>query len=100
MNKFDKCTKKEKVAIITAVAAFVLGWGLTIAGFIVPPVGEIADSVLWVLGQGLVYAASVFGVTSYFNAESHRMKHDMNEYLEFKVKSEFEKYKQEDNVVQ
>ena len=56
-NKYEQCTKKQKIAIITALIAFGLGWGLTIAGFIIPPSGEIADSVLWVLGQSLVYAA-------------------------------------------
>lgn len=73
---------KEKAAIITAIAAFVVGWGLTIAGFIVPPLGEIADSILWVLGQALIYAASVFGITSYFTSETRRLKHDIREFVE------------------
>jgi predicted PurR-regulated permease PerM len=82
VEKYGKCTAKQKVAILTALAAFILGWGLTIAGFIMPPVGEIADSVLWVLGQALVYAASVFGITGYFTAESKRMKRDMEDYFD------------------
>lgn len=73
---------KEKAAIITAIAAFVVGWGLTIAGFIVPPLGEIADSILWVLGQALIYAASVFGITSYFTSESKRLKRNIREFVE------------------
>ena len=73
---------KEKAAIVTAIAAFVVGWGLTIAGFIVPPLGEIADSILWVLGQALIYAASVFGITSYFTSESKRLKRDIREFVE------------------
>lgn len=84
-EKYEQCTTKQKIAIITAVAAFVLGWCLTIAGFIVPPTGEIADSVLWVLGQGLVYAASVFGITGYFSAESKRMKRDMENYFDRRI---------------
>lgn len=82
VEKYGKCTAKQKAAISTALAAFILGWGLTIAGFIMPPVGEIADSVLWVLGQALVYAASVFGITGYFTAESKRMKRDMEDYFD------------------
>ena len=82
VEKYGKCTAKQKAAISTALAAFILGWGLTIAGFIIPPVGEIADSVLWVLGQALVYAASVFGITGYFTAESKRMKRDMEDYFD------------------
>ena len=80
-DTYDKCTIKEKIAIITAVVAFVLGWALTIAGFIVPPIGDISNSVLWVLGQALIYAASVFGITSYFKSESVQMKRDMQRYF-------------------
>ena len=88
MINYEKCTPKQKAAIITALAAFVLGWGLTIAGFIIPPVGDIADSVLWVLGQALVYAASVFGITGYFTAESRRMKRDMEDYFDRRLSGE------------
>lgn len=73
---------KEKIAIISAIVAFLLGWGLSIAGFWIPPIGEVADSVLWILGQSLIYAASVFGVTSYFTAETIKMKHDIRRELE------------------
>jgi Na+/melibiose symporter-like transporter len=73
---------KEKIAIISAITAFILGWGLTIAGFIVPPLGDISNSVLFVLGQALVYAASVFGITGYFNAETVKLRHDMDKHLE------------------
>lgn len=73
---------KEKSAIITAMVAFVVGWGLTIAGFIVPPLGEVADSVLWILGQALVYSASVFGITTYFTSETKKLKREIREYVE------------------
>lgn len=73
---------KEKLAIITALAAFVIGWALSIAAFIVPPVGEISSGVLWILGQSLIYAASVFGITGYFSAESVRLRHDMDRHFE------------------
>lgn len=38
---------------------------LTIAAFIIPPVGEIHDSVLWVLGQSLLYAGGALGIANY-----------------------------------
>lgn len=81
---------KEKAAIITAVAAFIVGWALTIAGFIVPPLGEITDGVLWVLGQALIYAASVFGITSYFTSESRRLKRDITEFVERSIERQSE----------
>lgn len=73
---------KEKIAIVTAIAAFIFGWGLSVAGFCLPPLGDVADSVLWILGQALIYSASVFGVTSYFNAETVRMKRDISEHID------------------
>lgn len=88
--KWSELDIKEKAAIVTAVAAFVVGWGLTIAGFVVPPLGEIADSILWVLGQALIYAASVFGITSYFTCESRRLKRDITEFVERSIERQSE----------
>jgi len=82
MERWRDLDIKNKVAFLTAVAAFVIGWGLTIAGFIVPPVGVVADSVLWILGQALVYAASVFGVGMYVGGEVKRMKGEINRFME------------------
>ena len=45
----------------------VAGVALAIAGFIVSPVGEISDSVLWFAAQTMIYAGSVFGVSVYVN---------------------------------
>ena len=83
-EKMKNCWKdlnvKEKIAIITAIAAFIAGWGLTIAGFIVPPVGEVAESTLWILGQALVYASSVFGITGYFSSEATKLRLDIDRF--------------------
>ena len=80
-EKWCKLPIKQKIAIISAIAAFILGWALTVYGFILPPVGEIADSVLWVLGQSLIYSSSVFGITQYFTSETNRMKRDIKDYI-------------------
>jgi len=71
---------KTKIAYITALIAFILGWGLTIAGFIIGA-GVISDSVLWVLGQALVYAASVFGVGLYVGSEVVGMKKSIRRFM-------------------
>lgn len=84
---------KEKLAIATALIAFTIGWGLSIAAFIVPPVGVISDGVLWILGQSLVYAASVFGITGYFSAETVKMKADMNRHFEHMERMQIEREK-------
>ena len=69
-----KLDVKTKFAIVTAAVAFLVGWGLTIAGFLMPPRGEVHDSVLWILGQALVYTASVLGIGMYVNGELSRLK--------------------------
>lgn len=71
---------KTKIAYTTAIAAFALGWGLTIAGFIIGS-GVISDSVLWVLGQALVYAASVFGVGLYMTHSVKNMQQSINNFM-------------------
>lgn len=60
--------KKElqtNIQYATAVAMLFAGAGLSIAGFIVPPTGEISDSVLWFFAQCLIYAGSIFGIGIY-----------------------------------
>lgn len=81
MEKWKDLDIKNKVAIITAIVAFLIGWGLTIAGFWVPPVGEVADSILWILGQSLVYAASVLGIGMYVGGEVKRLKGEVRNYM-------------------
>lgn len=87
-NKWSDLNIKEKTAIITAIAAFVVGWGLTISGFIVPPMGEVADSVLWILGQALIYSASVFGITSYFTTEQKKLRKELQNYIHDELNTE------------
>ena len=76
-----KLDVKTKFAIGTAVVAFVVGWGMTIAGFIIPPRGEVHDSVLWILGQALVYTASVLGIGMYFNNQMAKFRADTRRYI-------------------
>lgn len=84
---------KTKIAYLTAIIAFIIGWGLTIAGFCVPPVGTVADSVLWILGQSLLYAASVFGVGMYTTNAVRGMRREISHFMreeDRKIKKEFE----------
>lgn len=66
----QKMDTKSKYALGTAIVAFAIGFGLTIAGFFTPPKGEVHDSVLWILGQALIYTASVLGIGMYFNSKT------------------------------
>lgn len=89
---------KEKIALISACAAFFLGWVMSILGFCVPPIGEVADSILWILGQGLLYAASVFGVTAYFRSESVQLRKDMDRHFETIEKAQIQREKLRQNL--
>lgn len=71
---------KEKLGIGTAVLAFLFGWGLTIcSAFVALLISE--QGTLWVLGQSLVYTASVLGLSYYFKGEATMMKQDMQRYF-------------------
>ncbi len=51
----------------TAIAMLAAGVALATAGFIVPPTGEIADSVLLFTAQCFVYAGSALGINVYID---------------------------------
>jgi hypothetical protein len=57
-----KRRNKNTIIYLAAVLAFLTGIGLTIAGFIVPPMGVISGSVLTALGEFLTFFGSVFGI--------------------------------------
>lgn len=60
-------TRERRISFqyYTAAAMLLVGVALAIAGFIVSPLGEISDSVLYFTAQCFIYAGSVFGVSVY-----------------------------------
>ena len=92
-TKWNDLNIKEKLAILSAIIAFILGWCMSIAGFWIPPVGEVADSILWILGQALLYAASVFGVSAYFRSETVQLRKDMDRHLEHMERMQIQREK-------
>ena len=56
---------KENLTYGSAIGMLLFGVALTTAGFIIDPAGQIHDSVLYVLGQCLIFAGSVMGVSAY-----------------------------------
>ena len=93
----QKMDIKSKFAIGTAIVAFAIGFGLTIAGFYTPPKGEVHDSVLWILGQALIYTASVLGIGMYFNSKTEELNHrivEMNNETRRIVREELKEEKE------
>ena len=62
--------------MIAAIVAFLVGIGLTIAGFCVPPVGVISGSVLTALGELLTFFASVFGIGKFTEVQIEKIKNE------------------------
>ena len=65
---------RTDIQIYSAIAMLVAGVGLAVAGFIVPPTGEISDSVLMFTAQCLVYAGSALGINVYINSKFSDIK--------------------------
>lgn len=63
--------------VYSACLMLLAGVALSVAGFIVPPVGEISDSVLWFFAQCLIYAGSIFGVSIYVNSKFKEIRNDL-----------------------
>lgn len=73
-------TREHRVNIqyISAVGMLISGVALSVAGFVVPPLGEISDSVLWFAAQTMIYAGSVFGVSVYINDKFRSITDKLN----------------------
>ena len=83
---------KEKLAMASACLAFMAGWVLTgLACFVPLLISE--QGILWILGQSLIYTASVFGISAYFKSETVQMKHDVARHLERVERMQLERMK-------
>ena len=78
------------IQVATAVFMLIGGFALAVAGFIVPPLGQILESVLGIFAECLIYAGSIFGVTIYIRTKYAEMKTYLDESLkeERRVKNE------------
>lgn len=55
-----------KFQLVTAVALVAIGASLLIAGFAIPPSGEIHSSVLVAFGEILTFTGSLFGIDYHY----------------------------------
>lgn len=83
---------KDKLAMASACLAFMAGWVLTgLACFVPLLISE--QGILWILGQSLIYTASVFGISAYFKSETVQMKNDVARHLERVERMQLERMK-------
>ncbi len=73
--------RRSTIAVITAIVMLSFGIILTSIGFFVAPLGEVSDSVLWILGQALIYAGSIFGLATYTKGVIREQVSDMEERI-------------------
>lgn len=73
--------------IMMAALLLVLGTVLLIAGFIVPPQGEIHESVLVAFGEILTFAGCVFGMNYHYRSVLSKFMKDVRDDMENSRKS-------------
>lgn len=73
--------RRTDFQVWSAIAMLAAGVIMTAAGFIVPPVGEISDSVLWFFAQCLIYAGSIFGVSIYVQSKLSDLKDKLEDII-------------------
>ena len=73
-------TQGIKENIIFGSALFMLSFGVTLttAGFIIDPAGQVHDSVLYVLGQCLIFAGSAMGISAYTTSRMRDIRRDID----------------------
>ena len=72
--------KKISVKEWTAILLLTAGVAMAFIALLLPPPGEIHDSVLYVFAQILIYSGTVFGLDSYFTKKisNHYDKREEN----------------------
>ena len=68
-----KKNTKEDIQVWTAVGMLFAGVGLSVAGFVVEPLGQVHDSVLWFFAQCLMYAGGIFGIGVYVTTKFNHL---------------------------
>ena len=78
--------KKEFIHYCCAVGMIIFGCCMCVASFALSVEHKVDESVLWILGQSLLFSGSIFGVGLYVNA---RVEANVLQYRkEGKVKSD------------
>lgn len=71
MENINKTAAKLKTMLASAIIMVIMGCSLMIAGFVVPPTGEIHGSVLTAVGECLTFAGSIFGINTNYRIKTN-----------------------------
>ena len=79
--------RKDTIAVTSACIMLAFGILLTAAGFVIDPMGEVHSSILWILGQALLYAGVVFGIAAYTHGIIKEQVSDLEQRMKSKEQS-------------
>ena len=77
IKEINSTTWVRKTTILTS---FFLGWALTIAGFIAPPMGVVDNSIIIILGESLTYVGAALGLKEYADRSILLLKSNIEKY--------------------
>lgn len=72
---------KERISYVFATICFFLGWLITFIGFLLPPMGQVHETILWILGQALLFTGAVIGIGQYYNSQVTLFKKDIIDFI-------------------
>ena len=86
-KNWNSLSFKNKMSYVLCISSFIIGVTLTVAGFLVNPLGEVHASILTSLGVFLTFSGSIIGISQHYAIELEKFKSDI---LSMKKKEEDE----------
>lgn len=80
-NNWKSLSFKNKMSYVLCISSFVIGVALTVAGFLVNPLGEVHASILTSLGVFLTFSGSVIGIAQHYGAQLEGFKSEIRKEL-------------------
>ena len=62
-----------RAQILSAMALLLFGVAFATVALLLPPQGQVADSVCWIFAQCLIYAGSALGLAGYVGLQLRRL---------------------------
>lgn len=76
-NNWNSLSFKNKMSYVLCISSFIIGVTLTVAGFLVNPLGEVHASILTSLGVFLTFSGSIIGISQHYSMELEKFKADI-----------------------
>ena len=73
-NNWNSLSFKNKMSYVLCISSFIIGVSLTVAGFMVNPLGEVHASILTSLGVFLTFSGSIIGISQHYAIELEKFK--------------------------